>query len=338
MTGTNLQGTNVISMIVPTNHADTYATHDSIYGKGGWREVNTLAERDDIPQERRRRGMVVFVKETNCCYILQNSDYNSGWVPFPSTEDIAEIVNEAIARGDIHIDLTNFYTKEEIDTQFNDYYKSSEVDVLISRSEETTKEWVTNQHYLTEHQSLADYATKAELTSGLGSKADRADLDNFYTKDVSDAKYITEHQDISGKADKDSVYTKEETDIKIENISVSASYYRGEFGSYGDIPRNIDNYKPDFDGNKKPTKNDYIVITDASDYNDGSSKTYEGTWLFRYEGEWDVDNISAWAPEYGIGTEVTIINNMKSDIQHLQASVAEIERILATPPYDIIDE
>ena len=82
MTGTNLQGTNIISMIVPTNHADTYATHDSFYGKGGWREVNTLDERNAIPEERRRIGMVVYVRETFKAYLLKNSLSNAGWVPF----------------------------------------------------------------------------------------------------------------------------------------------------------------------------------------------------------------------------------------------------------------
>ena len=82
MIGTNLQGTNIISMIVPTNHADTYATHDSFYGKGGWREVNTLDERNAIPEERRRIGMVVYVRETFKAYLLKNSLSNAGWVPF----------------------------------------------------------------------------------------------------------------------------------------------------------------------------------------------------------------------------------------------------------------
>lgn len=167
MTGTNLQGTNIISMIVPTNHADTYATHDSFYGKGGWREVNTLNERDAIPQERRRQGMVVFVKETYKAYILKNSIYNGGWVPFPATEDISEIVNEAIASGKIEIDLTAYATKAEVSEELANIYKKEEVDNSLSSLEADIKEWVEDQGYLTQHQSLADYVTKDELMGAL---------------------------------------------------------------------------------------------------------------------------------------------------------------------------
>lgn len=167
MTGTNLQGTNIISMIVPTNHADTYATHDSFYGKGGWREVNTIAERDAIPQERRRQGMVVFVKETYKAYILKNSIYNGGWTAFPATEDISEIVNEAIAEGKIEINLTGYATKAEVSEEFAKYYNKEEVDKFLTDLDSSMKEWVEEQGYLTQHQSLADYVTKNELAGAL---------------------------------------------------------------------------------------------------------------------------------------------------------------------------
>lgn len=167
MTGTNLKGTNVISMIVPTNHADTYATHDSIYGKGGWREVDTLAERDAIPAERRRRGMVVFVKETYKSYQLKNSDTNGGWVPFPATEDVSDIINEAIASGTIVIDLSSCVKKSEFEERMQEYYTSTKVDDLFRQNTEEIKEWVEDKHYLTEHQSLEACVTKESLASTL---------------------------------------------------------------------------------------------------------------------------------------------------------------------------
>lgn len=57
----NLSGTNVAAPLAPFSDADTYPTHDPIYGIGGYREVATLAARDAIPAGRRRAGMMVVV-------------------------------------------------------------------------------------------------------------------------------------------------------------------------------------------------------------------------------------------------------------------------------------
>ena len=58
-----LQGTILASKIVPTDSLDTYATHDDKYGRGGHRSVDTIVERDEITQERRKEGMTVYVKD-----------------------------------------------------------------------------------------------------------------------------------------------------------------------------------------------------------------------------------------------------------------------------------
>ena len=56
-----LQGTILASKIVPTDSLDTYATHDDKYGRGGHRSVDTIVERDEITQERRKEGMTVYI-------------------------------------------------------------------------------------------------------------------------------------------------------------------------------------------------------------------------------------------------------------------------------------
>lgn len=54
-----LSGTQVIAKVVPVDSADTYPTHDEIYGKGGFRSVADSTARDAIPTERRIEGMLV---------------------------------------------------------------------------------------------------------------------------------------------------------------------------------------------------------------------------------------------------------------------------------------
>lgn len=231
MTGTNLQGTNIISMIVPTNHADTYATHDSFYGKGGWREVETLDARNNIPEERRRIGMVVYVRETFKAYLLKNSLSNAGWVPF-------------------NIDGEDYVTKEEMDTAIaealENYTTRADVQEILDNGNYATQEWVENyisEIGLSEYQKKVDNNlqtsdktivgainelnskphidtyTKEEADALLALKSDKettytkvetdellegkANVGDSYTKAESDAKYLIEHQDISGKVDKE---------------------------------------------------------------------------------------------------------------------------------------
>lgn len=59
-----LKGTNVASTIVPFTTDDMYATHDSLYGKGGYKEVATEQERDAIPETRLKEGTKVYVQDT----------------------------------------------------------------------------------------------------------------------------------------------------------------------------------------------------------------------------------------------------------------------------------
>lgn len=69
---TEIKGTNLSSSIVPFTTEDSYATHEAKYGKGGWREVDSIAERDAISAQRREAGMAVFVLDTNKVYILDD--------------------------------------------------------------------------------------------------------------------------------------------------------------------------------------------------------------------------------------------------------------------------
>lgn len=75
----SIQGTNLAAAIAPFTTDDTYATHDSQYGKGGWHEVLTLEERDAIPEDRKRNGMAVFVVEEKKVYTLES---NGSWTEF----------------------------------------------------------------------------------------------------------------------------------------------------------------------------------------------------------------------------------------------------------------
>lgn len=56
-----LRGTNLAAPIVPFTTEDSYATHEAKYGKGGFRTVSTIEERNAIPSPRLEEGMLVYV-------------------------------------------------------------------------------------------------------------------------------------------------------------------------------------------------------------------------------------------------------------------------------------
>lgn len=55
------RGTNVASPIVPFTSDDSFPTHLAEFGKGGFRTVETIEDRNAIPSERKEAGMLVYV-------------------------------------------------------------------------------------------------------------------------------------------------------------------------------------------------------------------------------------------------------------------------------------
>lgn len=75
-------GVIVTGTLSPTDTNDVYATHDSTYGKGGYREVADLIERNNITPARRSDGMLVYVRSENKIYKLEDGLENSNWTEF----------------------------------------------------------------------------------------------------------------------------------------------------------------------------------------------------------------------------------------------------------------
>jgi len=123
----SIPGTVVAATLVPTDSNDTFATHDSHYGKGGWREVATIQDRDAIPSQRRRAGMLVYVITDTTEYILESdlvtwtvkprSDIKDGSYIWPdeATADAYYVANPTllVEGAERKIALTNTTSKEQ---------------------------------------------------------------------------------------------------------------------------------------------------------------------------------------------------------------------------------
>lgn len=138
----NIKGTNVTSAIVPFTDQDRYPTHYAKYGKGGYRSVQTIAERDAIPQERLEEGMVVWVIEdaTGIHKYQYNPNSASGEVWSRASDASIPIVDQKMI-DNYGLQGGDYITIPNIDSDFsgeikNNTYKTSGngsyVDVMFS--------------------------------------------------------------------------------------------------------------------------------------------------------------------------------------------------------------
>lgn len=99
---------NVTGTLAPTDTNDVYATHDSTYGKGGYREVADLLARDAITVARRSDGMLVYVQSEDKIFKLENGLTNDNWVEFKV--DSSQVVYDNTTSG-----LTSDNVQDAID-------------------------------------------------------------------------------------------------------------------------------------------------------------------------------------------------------------------------------
>ena len=71
----------VTNPIAPSSNLDPMATHYDTLGGGGWMSVYSTSERDNIPESRRKWGMVVVTIRDGQVYMLRNPSMNSSGIP-----------------------------------------------------------------------------------------------------------------------------------------------------------------------------------------------------------------------------------------------------------------
>lgn len=71
-----LKGTNIYAPIVPGTDEDNYPTHYSRYGKGGFKCVRNMVERDAIPMDRLEIPTLCYVFEDDLFYVWDGSQWN----------------------------------------------------------------------------------------------------------------------------------------------------------------------------------------------------------------------------------------------------------------------
>lgn len=141
--------------------------------------------------------------------------------------------------------LTALENKTDNDTVYNDTEIKQRLEVLehkpsVNTSELVTKQELESKGYLTEHQSLSNYATKQEIPqpyndAELKERVSRLenkpaiDTSNFVTNDVLAGKgYLTEHQSLEGYAKKSEIpqaYNDTEVKQRLSTIEQKGESY-----------------------------------------------------------------------------------------------------------------
>ena len=165
-------------------------------------------------------------------------------------------------------DLSTYATKDEIPS-LNGY---------------ATEQWVIDKNYLTQHQSLEDYYTKADSDGKYALKTSIPTLDGYATEDWVNSKgFLTSHQsltDYAKKAELSNYYNKTESDDKyaLKTSIPSLDGYATEqwvtdknyltthqdltdYAKKTDIP-NMEGYATKTDVDAKQDKGDYALKSD----------------------------------------------------------------------------
>ena len=77
-------------------------------------------------------------------------------------DKINNVVKSEIDNIDVNVDLSDYYTKDEVD------YKISNIDITADLTGYATESWVKQQGYITEHQDLTGYATLEYVDNQIG--------------------------------------------------------------------------------------------------------------------------------------------------------------------------
>lgn len=172
-----LSGTILASRIVPSDSADAYATHDADYGRGGYRSVADIAERDAITEPRRKLGMKVFVNSEQKEYQLIGGIENVNWTEVTGGSGSGVSTLSALTDTEIATPVNGqALLYDEAGQKWVNGDVSSGGALTIADATDTTITTPTAGQVLTYDEASGTWTNADAPTGG-------TDLTNYYTKD-----------------------------------------------------------------------------------------------------------------------------------------------------------
>lgn len=223
-------------------------TVDDKIAEGGFTTEEWVESQGYLKEHQSLEGYATEEWVENKHYLTEHQSLSA----YSTTEQVEEKINAAIeaetARTEStylkeHQSLDNYYTKTQVDDLIDNIDVSDQIDpikddirALKAKDEElttslankadkseipsldgyATEEWVENKHYLTEHQSLADYSTTQQMNAAIDA-AIAAETAR------TEATYIKEHQSLSAYSTTEQVENM--IDEAISGVTVDLSDY-----------------------------------------------------------------------------------------------------------------
>ena len=173
----------------------------------------------------------------------------------------------------------------------------TQLDTVISNLATETQNRINGdtalQNSLTDE---AQYRLSADITLQNNINAEsqtRSSADSALSSRITDIEEIIPNQATPSNQLADKAFVN-------STIQTNTANFRGNWATWADVPTTANSYPQDYEGDKTPTVNDYLVVEDASDY---TLETLVGTWRFKYTGVWATVGKSGWMPEYRVNEE-----------------------------------
>jgi hypothetical protein len=218
--------------------------------------VSEIDKAVKTPLIERESGRIVNVKD-----VVTKAELDELFTKIKAQGGTYDDSNIRIEISHISADIEALKTKTDKDTVYDDSALKQRISVLESKPEKDTSNLVTRQElenkgYLTQHQSLSNYATKQEIpqpyndaelkdrVSRLESKP-AIDTSNFVTNEVLNSKgYLTQHQSLEGYAKKSEIpqpYNDTEVKQRLSTIEQKGESYatKEQFASIPKTPQKL---------------------------------------------------------------------------------------------------
>ena len=173
-----------------------------------------------------------------------SASFSAGSTTIVSVNDYEELRNKPSIggtelTGDKSLADLGGYTQSQIDTKLS---SKADVSDIPSLSGYATESWVENKHYLTEHQSLAEYYTKGQTDGLLNSKANTSDVPKKTSQLTNDSGFLSSYTETDptvpawAKASSKPTYTASEVGAlpdttvipsKVSDLENDAGYMAG---------------------------------------------------------------------------------------------------------------
>lgn len=220
-------GTQVIAPIVTPDSNDKFPTHINALGQGGFKAVQTIADRDAIPLERRENGMLCAVLENDTVYQLKGGIDNAFWTIFTTG------AGGATTAADLSYSPTGGMTANNVQVAIEELeQKKANINNVYSKAETDNK--INNHSH--------DYSTLRNLPdlSSLHAHSNKSTIDKFTELSgelVWGGKTLGNMIADVYDSDRDGIVDKAKT---IEGLTVTATQLNYTAGLTGNIQSQID--------------------------------------------------------------------------------------------------